>query len=57
MILLDYIDNLSMIQKRRNSSQKLEVDEKEEGLKTCTPGPEDFPESSEAEFHTHLSEK
>lgn len=57
MILLDYIDNLSMIQKRRNSLQKIEVDEREEGIKTCTPGPEDFPESSDGELHTHLSEK
>ena len=57
MILLDYIDNLSMIQKRRNSLQKLEVDEKEEGTKGCTPGPEDFKDTADDEVHTHLSEK
>jgi hypothetical protein len=57
MILLDYIDNISMIQKRRSTVQKIEVDEKEEGCKSCTPGPEDFKDIADDGVYTHLSEK
>lgn len=57
MILLDYIDNISMIQKRKSTVQKIEVDEKEEGCKSCTPGPEDFKDITDDSVYTHLSEK